>query len=185
MRYQTAPSGLPAEGRRRLDPFALPVSFAAPSGGGLPGDANFVTLSRNAVQIEGPRGSRTIPTSSYRGVAIRMQATTNDELKVLVELNHPDAASTVILTAADDLVDVAADWRAWARCLGLPMLLIEADGSVTRPVMTLGPVEIAEPKPRRMHSYFANRRPRFLARRKTGWAREQAMLNGAEIIARD
>ena len=32
------------------------------------------------------------------------------------------------LLVADDLEDVAADWRAWADAYRLPMLLIEADG---------------------------------------------------------
>ena len=185
MRHQTAPSGLPAEGKRRLDPFALPVSFAVPSTGRLPGEANSATVSRDIVAIVGRSGVRSTPTASYRGIAVRMQPTEAGSLAVLVELNHADPDLSVTLMSADDLVDVAADWKAWSRCLGLPMLLIEADGSITRPVMTLGPIEVAAPKPRRMHSYFANRRPRFLARRKTGWNREQSPVSGAEIIARD
>ena len=35
---------------------------------------------------------------------------------------------SVPLLVADDLEDVAADWRAWAEAYRLPMLLIEADG---------------------------------------------------------
>ncbi len=185
MRHQTAPIGQPVDGRRRLDPFALPASFVIPSVGGLPGGATSVTVTRTSVAVTSRAGTKTIPISSFRGVAVRMQPTEGGDLAILVELNHLDPSLSQTLMVADDLVDVAADWKAWARCLGLPMLLIEADGSITRPVTTLGPIEVASPKPRRMHSYFANRRPRFLARRKTGWEREQSVLDGAEIIARD
>lgn len=144
-----------------------------------------MTVDRDRVSISGRGGTKVIPISSFRGIAVRMQPTDSGDLAVLVELNHLDPSLSQTLMAADDLVDVAADWKAWSRCLGLPMLLIEADGSITRPVTTLGPIEVATPKPRRMHSYFASRRPRFLARRKTGWERKQAALDGAEIIARD
>jgi hypothetical protein len=44
---------------------------------------------------------------------------------------------------------------------------------------------VAMPKPRRRHSYFAARRPRFLVRRKVGVRSAAARLDAArEIIAR-
>jgi len=47
---------------------------------------------------------------------------------VTLELLHNDPQLSVPLLVADDLDDVAADWRAWADAYRLPMLLIEADG---------------------------------------------------------
>jgi hypothetical protein len=51
-------------------------------------------------------------------------------------------------------------------------------------VQRLGRLNVAEPRPRRMHSFFADRRPRFLARRKTGRARDEVVA-GEEIFRRE
>ncbi len=141
-------------------------------------DHDFAVLTR-------PNGRMSLPIRAYRGIAVRIGANGNGDLTALLELNHADAALSLTLLIADDPAELAADWKAWSRCLGLPMLLIEPDGKTTRPVETLGHVEIQAPKPRRMHSYFAGRRPRFLARRKTGWQRDTDRFVGDEIIARD
>jgi len=110
---------------------------------------------------------------------------TDGKLAVVLELNHPDPRLTVPISIAENPEDIAQEWRIWSQNLDLPMLLFEADGSISRPVNTLGQLEIALPKSRRMHSYFASRRPRFLARRKAGWPQRQTQLRGREIIARD
>ena len=47
---------------------------------------------------------------------------------VTLELLHNDPMLSVPLFVANDLEDVAADWRAWADAYRLPMMLIEADG---------------------------------------------------------
>jgi hypothetical protein len=41
------------------------------------------------------------------------------------------------------------------------------------------------PQPRRRHSFFADRRPRFLVRRKNGRPGRLERLSAHEIIARD
>ena len=164
--------------------FALPVSFENRSVGRFTGGATSATIGRHSVTVHHPTRSVTVPLQSYRGVAVRM-VPAEGQLTIVLELNHTDPSLTVPIAVADDPVDVAQDWKSWSQSLNLPMLLFEADGSITRPVTTLGPIEVAPPKPRRMHSYFASRRPRFLARRKTGWLREQSAVGGAEIIARD
>jgi hypothetical protein len=169
----------------RLDPFALPVSYAVPMAGRSPGAAFSATIDRDMVAVTGPTGRASLPMRAFRGVAVRIVAGASGEVTALLELNHSDPALSLTLLVAEDPAELAADWKAWSRSLGLPMLLIEPDGKITRPVETLGPVEIAAPKPRRMYSYFASRRPRFLARRKTGWRRDTERFAGEEIIARD
>lgn len=185
MRRQTAFDGAAVAGRTRLDPFALPVSYAVPLAGRPPGAATAATIDRAMAVISRPAGRMSLPIRAFRGVAVRISAGPDGDLTALLELNHSDASLSLTLLVADDPAELAADWKAWSRCLGLPMLLIEPDGKTTRPVETMGRVEIQAPKPRRMHSYFASRRPRFLARRKAGWQRDAERLPGAEIIARD
>ena len=91
----------------------------------------------------------------------------------LTDVSEDEAAS---------VSDRSSDWEAWGEALGLPLLLIEADGSVRAP-FEHATVAIEETKPRRRHSFFADRRPRFLARRKTGRKVQAEHVAGREIIA--
>jgi hypothetical protein len=62
--------------------------------------------------------------------------------------------------------------------------MVEADG-VARPLENhIGDVRANKAKPRRRHSYFADRRPRFLVRRTTGALGVAMKIEGKEIIAR-
>jgi hypothetical protein len=65
------------------------------------------------------------------------------------------------------------------------MLMVEADG-VARPLEDhIGGPRPQDLRPRRRHSYFANRRPRFLVRRSTGKLGVAMKIEGKEIIARN
>ncbi|EIM72915.1 hypothetical protein A33O_17869 [Nitratireductor aquibiodomus RA22] len=106
-------------------------------------------------------------------------------MTVTLELLHTDAMLCVPLLVAGDLDDVAADWRAWSEALGLPMLMIEADG-LARPLEeSIGEVKANPPKHRRQGHAVRARRPRFLARRRCGSLGVRMVVGGAEIIARD
>ncbi|MBO0664164.1 DUF6101 family protein [Jiella sp. MQZ9-1] len=123
-----------------------------------------------------------LPPRAFRGVAARAMETEEGEVTVTLELHHDDAKCTVPLLVASDLYDVAADWRGWSELFGLPMLMIEADGSVVALEETLGQVRAASPAPRRAAPH-RQRRPRFLARRKPGLG-VRMIVEGEEIIAR-
>ncbi|MBB5752101.1 DUF6101 family protein [Prosthecomicrobium pneumaticum] len=182
-----------AGGRLRLDPFALPVRFEAPlpapRGGAVPAqiylDRAQAVMKR---RIGGVPAMLAFPIRAYRGVAVRMTADAEGRVRTVIELMHRDPALSLPLVVADDLgdgEDVAADWQAWGRALGLPLLIVDTDGAVREPVARLGGLDIGAQKPRRLHSHFAARRPRFLKRRKVGRAGPQPVLCGREIIARD
>jgi hypothetical protein len=171
-------------GPSRLDPFALPVSFAVPPAGKPPGAATSAVLDIDKVIVSRPGGQLALPIRAYRGIAARM-ATTDGAVRVVLELNHRDPTLTLTLAAADEPADLAADWLAWSRALRLPMLIIDHNGMISRPEAMVGALRTKAPKPRRMHSYFAARRPRFLARRKPGWQRPVEIVSGDELIARD
>jgi hypothetical protein len=168
----------------RLDPHVLPV--AAPASGG----AAFVieperVLARRMVTPAGPAMQIAVPLSAYRGVAVRMQSVgDNGEVRAFIELLHTDPALTLTLAESDMPEDLAVDWQAWGRSLKLPLLVIGQDGSVDEPLERYG-LATTRPKPRRYHSYFAKRRPRFLVRRKTGEQKRMERVSGREIIARN
>jgi hypothetical protein len=172
----------------RLDPYTLPVRGSARDGGAthtafiLDHDRAIVQRQRHA----GPPMTQTVPLTSYRGVAVRMEpAGTAGGVCVYVELLHIDPTLTLTLIVGDEPEDVAVDWQAWGRALNLPLLVIGQDGSVSAPLGPFGSIVSGRSRPRRRYSFFAGRRPRFLTRRKTGHARETERLACREIIARN
>jgi hypothetical protein len=172
----------------RLDPHTLPVRGSARDGGAAH-TAFILDRERAIVQRQRHAGAtitQTVPLTSYRGVAVRMEpAGAAGHVQIFVELLHTDPALTLPLIVGDEPEDVAADWQAWGRVLNLPLLVIGQDGSVSAPLGDFGGIVTRRPRPRRRHSFFAGRRPRFLTRRKTGHAHATEQLAGREIIARN
>ncbi len=127
-----------------------------------------------------------VPLAEYRGVAVRMEPVGNDgSVRGFVELLHVDADFTLPLAINDDPNSISDDWQAWGRALHLPLLIIGQDGSVGEPLHDTGGVHMGPPKPRRRHSFFAKRRPRFLTRRKTGHVDAVRVVFGDEIFGRE
>jgi len=126
-----------------------------------------------------------LPSRVFNGVAARAIDHGNGEVTVTLELHHNDPDCCVPLLVAHDLYDIAADWRAWADAYRIPMLMVEADGVARELDEHLLTAASRPPQPRRRHSYFANRRPRFLVRRKTGAMGVSMRIEGREIFARD
>src|SRR6185436_12868052 len=114
----------------RLDPFRLPqaVSYATRD---EQGDVTFMIDQRGAVirrvlERSGLPATIFLPARAFRGVAARAIEDSEGNVTVTLELLHNDPQLSVPLLVADDLDDIAADWRTWAEEYRLPMLLIEA-----------------------------------------------------------
>jgi hypothetical protein len=167
----------------RLDPYALPQRFRYDTG--LSGEASeaAVVLDRGLATISRrlPSGipmAMRMPMDIFEGVAVRMVPASDgsEDVTIVVELLHRDPMLSLPLMVTTEMDDVIADWRAWGRILGVPLLLVDADGSY-RPVETrIGCVTVQPMKPRRKRSVLAKRRPRFLARRRTGDATRSVMI---------
>ena len=118
------------------------------------GDVTFVIDKRGAIirrvlAMSGLPVTIVLPARAFRGVAARAIEDSDGNVTVTLELLHGDPQLSVPLLVADDLDDIAADWRAWAREYRLPMLLIEADGVARRLEDSLGAVKTGAAKPRR------------------------------------
>jgi hypothetical protein len=194
LRHQTNTAGDLAGQRSawfRLDPHILPVRYSARLAGRHSAGVAVIALDRGMAIIRHPMPSGDmltveVPIPEYDGVAVRMATVDGAALRVVVELRHRDPELTLPLVVADDPADIVADWQGWARALNLPLLVVEQNGAVTRPVDRIGGLNVARPRPRRRHSFFAGRRPRFLTRRKVGRLGGAAeVISGREIIARD
>ncbi|RFC62439.1 hypothetical protein DYI37_16575 [Fulvimarina endophytica] len=175
----------------RIDP-SLPVASQAievKAGAGDEETIRYQVTPRGAV-IHRKLSRAGLPVSialsarAFSGIAARAMEHDDGSVTVTLELHHPnDPALCVPLLVASDLYDIAADWRSWADFFSLPMLMIEADGTVVALEDSLGAVRTGDPAPRRRSANRA-RRPRFLARRKPGGLGMRMMVDGDEIIAR-
>ncbi|MBX3529157.1 MAG: hypothetical protein KF849_01015 [Rhizobiaceae bacterium] len=173
----------------RLDPLRLPqtVSYATRDAFG---DVSFEVDHRGARVVRILEKSRlpvevALPACAFRGVAARAMEDDAGEVTVTLELLHNDPMLSVPLLVADNLDDVAADWRAWADAYRLPMLLVEADGVARTLEETIGQVRAGPVHERRKGKVSNQRRPRFLARRRTGDLGLRLVVGGQEIISRD
>lgn len=175
----------------RLDPETLPLRYSAILGGDTRRVEATIFLDRENAVIRRPSPAGLpmtlrVPIRIFDGVAVRMTPVGCDgDIEVVVELRHSDPALCLPLAISDDPADVAADWQAWGQALGLQLLLVRQDGTIAATDADSGTVVAQSPKPRRRHSFFANRRPRFLTRRKPGYPGPFKRLAGREIIARD
>ena len=172
----------------RLDPHTLPACSTLSSGGNAAA-VSFVIEHDHAVVVRrftpGAAITLTVPLEQYAGVAVRMDAAGVDGgVRGTISLLHEDPTLTLPLLVAEDPHLIAADWQTWSRVLDLPLLIIGQDGSIGEPLAERHSIAMAPVKPRRRHSFFAQRRPRFLTRRKPGQPGVGEKLVGREIIAR-
>ena len=111
-----------------------------------------------------------------------------DDGAVTIVLEHRDPGLSLPLYRADDGADIVAEWRSWARVLGRPLLVAEADGRLREPFARLGAVRVASPTwRRRRRSAIKMRRPTLPLRRRPGRSIADAAVHRGEreIIARN
>jgi len=175
----------------RLDPFALPARYAARDGS-ADGEIRQVELDRERVvlrrAVRGIRMKVGVPVAEFRGISMRMLPEDGEQpAAAAIMLEHRDGGLSVPLFIATDGGDLVAEWKSWGRVLGLPLLVVETDGSLREPFKRLGGIGVGMPSPRRRRRGAVKwRRPRFLMRRKAGRlpAEPAVYRNEREIIAR-
>jgi hypothetical protein len=187
MREGGSPAG---SGRAlRLDPFALPVRFAA-SDAAADERVREIELHRTRVVVRrsraGMRMALNLPVSAFAGVGLRVVADTYGAHAAVV-LAHQDPGLTLPLMLSREADDAFADWRAWSAVLGLP-LLVENENGWSEPFARLGAVRIGAPRARRRRrSPLKRRRPSILMRRAPGLLTTRTPVHRGEreIIARN
>ncbi len=168
----------------RLDPFSLPVRFET-ADEGADGRCRVVDLHRERVvlrrSVRGMRMAVNMPVAAFRGVAIRLSCDgAGGPNAIAVVLEHNDPALSLPLYATADRDDIVAEWQAWGRVLGLPLLVGDSDGSLREPFARLGAVRIEAPTwRRRRRTAIVRRRPRALLRRRP------ARLPAEPVVHRD
>jgi hypothetical protein len=177
---------------RRLDPFSLPVRFEA-ADETADECRRVVDLHRERVivrrSVSGMRMALTMPVSAFRGVAIRLHQKNDAPPSAIdVVLEHGDPALSLPLFSSETADEIVAEWQAWGRVLGLPLLVAERDGSLREPFARIGAVTVEAPTWRRRRStIIARRRPSNRLRRRAARLPDNPMIHRGEreIIARD
>jgi hypothetical protein len=176
----------------RLDPFSLPVRFEA-ADDAADERLRIVDLHRERVvvrrSVRGMHMALNLPVAAFRGVAIRLSGKKDEPPSAMaVVLEHGDPALSLPLFASTTSDDIVAEWQAWGRVLGLPLLVADGDGSLREPFARLGAIRIEAPSwRRRRRNAIARRRPLFLLRRKAGKPPQTPAVHAGEreIIARN
>jgi Family of unknown function (DUF6101) len=195
LRRQTTTSRVaPAGSSRdeRLDPFGLPLHFELTDRAGDE-RMRLVELRRERVVLRrvscGIKTALKLPVAAYLGVAIRMEPPADTAAgAVALVLEHPDPGLSLTLYRAADGTDIVAEWRAWGRTLGVPLLVTEADGRLREPFDRIGGVRVGPPiSRRRRRSALRRRRPALPLQRRTGTLSATPLVHrgGREIIARN
>jgi hypothetical protein len=179
--------GCPAGSGRalRLDPFALPVRYAA-SDMAADGRVREIELHRTRVVVRrslaGMRMALNMPVAAFAGVGLRLMVG-----EAAVVLAHKDPGLALPLFLSNEADDVTAAWRSWGAVLGLPLLVEDEDGW-REPFARLGALRIERLRPRRRRrSVLRRRRPTMPLRRARGelTAATPVHRGEREIIARN
>jgi hypothetical protein len=176
----------------RLDPYALPLSFAA-CDSAADGRVRHIELFHKRVvvrrQVAGMRMALNMPLSAYDGVAIRLTPGEGDAAPtVSVVLEHKDPGLALSLFVSTETDDAVAEWRSWSNVLGVPQLIDDDEGGYREPFARIGGVRIERVRPRRRrHSALKRRRASMPLRRKAGKLTDMTLVHRGEreIIARN
>ena len=126
----------------RLDPYALPVRYAARDSG-ADGQIRDIELDRERVvlsrEVRGIRMKIGVPVTEFAGVTMRTLPPEGDEpAAVAIMLEHRDIGLTVPLFVATEGDDAMAQWKSWGRVLGVPLLVADGDGALREPFRRIG-----------------------------------------------
>ena len=175
---------------QRLDPFALPVRFAA-SDAAADERVRHVELHRERVVVRrtlaGMRMALNLPLSAFSGVGLRVM-TSASGAHCAVVLAHKDPGLVLPLFLSREADDAMAEWRSWAAVLGLPLLLHDEDAGWRDAFARMGGVRVSAVRPRRRRrSTLKQRRPSLLMRRQPGRLEASTPVHRGEheIIARN
>lgn len=123
---------------------------------------------------------------AWRGIAIRLIDEASEGVALV--LAHEDPSLEILLYSAPTPDDVVAEWRGWAKTLGLPMLVTKLDGTIEAAYPMLGRLVVSRTIPRRRRrGALKHRRPTIFMRRAASRpGKAMAVHRGErEISARD
>ena len=150
------------------------------------GGRRVVSLSGDRVAIARSLGgvfmTLTLAPSAFHGVVLRLRGLADGVFHFQILLVHRDPDLCVTLLEAEDDSEILAEWRLWAKFLGVPALVEREENRAVPERPHLGAVAIAPVGPRRRGRTVTRRRPRFLTRRKLGGPVKAAPACGRQLF---
>jgi len=111
-----------------------------------------------------------VPVDEFIGVAVSTRIAEDGVLSSAIELVHGDPELNYRVFEEIGNHNVVAEWQNWGRKLRLPLYIRAGDGSLLPYSQQVDGVMLGASTSRRRLAAAANRRPRFLNRRKPGSA---------------
>ncbi|WP_375449771.1 DUF6101 family protein [uncultured Devosia sp.] len=109
-----------------------------------------------------------VPVDEFIGVAVSTNISEDGVLLSSIELVHGDSELNYQVFEEMGNHNVVAEWQNWGRKLRLPLLIKAGDGNYLPYSQQVDGVALGTSAARRKMAAAANRRPRFLNRRKPG-----------------
>jgi hypothetical protein len=121
------------------------------------------TLEKSGVSVKFK-----VPVDEFVGVAVSTRISEEGVLTSAIELVHADPDFNYKVFEEVGNSDVVAEWQNWGHKLRLPLYIMAGDGSLLPYSQQVDGVLLGNATQRRKLAADANRRPRFLNRRKPG-----------------
>jgi len=121
------------------------------------------TLSKSGVPIK-----IKVPVTEYMGVAVATTISDEGVLTSSIELVHSDSGLNYRVFEEEGNHAVVAEWQNWGKKLALPLFIRAGNGDLVPYTQQVGGVMLGNETNRRQLANQANRRPRFLNKRKIG-----------------
>jgi hypothetical protein len=109
-----------------------------------------------------------VPVDEFIGVAVSTSISEEGVLTSAIELVHADPDLNYRVFEESGNGSVVAEWQNWGKKLRLPLYIRAGDGSLLPYSQQVDGVMLGQSTGRRKLMTEANRRPRFLNRRKPG-----------------
>jgi len=163
--------GVEIEGSAVVLAFAKPaiaVPRLGPANDNGPRDPVKTVTVRKQLEKSGVIIKIKVPVHEYIGVAVASRISEEGVLTSSIELVHGDSELNYRVFEEEGNHNVVAEWQNWGKKLRLPLLIKAGDGTYLPYSQHVDGVMVGEVNARRRLAADANRRPRFLNRRKPG-----------------
>ncbi|HWU18800.1 MAG TPA: DUF6101 family protein [Devosia sp.] len=163
--------GVAMEGSSVVLAFGKPVlaerRFVAANDNGPKDPVKTVTV-RRMLEQSGVSIKIKVPVTEFIGVAVATSISEEGVLLSSIELVHSDSELNYRVFEEQGNHNVVAEWQNWGKKLRLPLFIKAGDGQYMPYSQQVDGVMLGNSAGRRKLAADANRRPRFLNRRKPG-----------------
>jgi hypothetical protein len=163
--------GVAMEGASVILAFGRPTladrRFVAANDNGPKDPVKTVTV-RRMLEQSGVAIKIKVPVTEFIGVAVATKISEEGVLTSSIELVHSDSELNYRVFEEEGNHNVVAEWQNWGKKLRLPLFIKAGDGAYMPYSQQVDGVAVGNSQSRRKLVAEANRRPRFLNRRKPG-----------------